>query len=173
MEYDTSIRAVSPTSSTGSTCHDHTSASDDELSQAAFERKWETKIGLGKQRVDEEKAECHVLFARPTTPSSEQSLYERILHNLRCEVDHIRDSEIFEKNMSFGPQDILDQPSTNDVEEILQSMMSGSSLSTTTSKTGTEWADESNHSFATFGSNVRASGSMAGKRDKSSRRLVG
>ncbi|KAK0459568.1 uncharacterized protein EV420DRAFT_1763275 [Desarmillaria tabescens] len=172
MEYDTSVRAVSPTSSIGSTCHDQTSASDGELSQAAFERKWEAKIGLGKQRVDEEKAECHVLFARPTTPSSERSLYERILHNLRCEVDQIRDNEIFEQNMSFGP-DTLDQPSTNDVEEILQSMMSGSSLSTTASKTGTEWADESNHSFATFGSNVRASSSAAGKRDKDSRRLAG
>ncbi|PBK77985.1 hypothetical protein ARMSODRAFT_946836 [Armillaria solidipes] len=171
MEYDTSVRAVSPTSSIGSTCHDRTSDSDNELSQSAFEGKWEAKIGLGKQRVDEEKAECHVLFARPTTPNSEQSLYERILDNLRCEVDQIRDSEIFEQNMLFGPQDTLDQPSTNDVEEILRNMMSGSSLSTTTSRT--EWADESNHSFATFGSSVRASSSAAGKRDKGSRRLAG
>ncbi len=103
--------------------------------------------------------------------SSILALYERILDNLRCEVDQIRDSEILEQNMPFGPQDTLDQPSTNDVEEILRNMMSGSSLSTTTSRT--EWADESNHSFATFGSSVRASSSAAGKRDKGSRRLAG
>ncbi|KAG7452662.1 uncharacterized protein BT62DRAFT_17521 [Guyanagaster necrorhizus] len=165
MEYDTSIRAVSPTSSIGSTCHDKTSPSDDELPQSAFERKWEEKIGLGRQRADEEKAECYVLFARPTTPSSEQSLYERILHNLRCEVDQIRDSEIFERSVSFGLQDILDQPSTNNVEEILQSMMSASS------KTGSQWADDCDHSFTMFGSNVRAS-SSTGKRDNGSQRLA-
>jgi hypothetical protein len=69
------LRAPSPTTSVGTAYpEDQTSFSDCEhqLSQAAFEKKWEECLGLGKPRRGEDFANISPLIPRPPTGSLEE-----------------------------------------------------------------------------------------------------
>jgi hypothetical protein len=69
------LRAPSPTSSVGTTYpEDRTSFSDSEhqLGQAAFERKWEERLELGKPGREEELANISPLIPRPPSGSLEE-----------------------------------------------------------------------------------------------------
>ena len=73
IEYAPPVRASSPTSSVGTTyTEDQTSLSDFELSQAAFEKKWEERLELGFSRQEEEIANSSPLISRPTVGSIEE-----------------------------------------------------------------------------------------------------
>lgn len=69
------LRAPSPASSVGTAyAEDQTSISDSEhqLSQAAFEKKWEERLELGKPRQEEEMANISALIPRPPSGSPEE-----------------------------------------------------------------------------------------------------
>lgn len=69
------LRAPSPASSVGTSYGaDQTSFSDSEhqLSQVAFERKWEDRIGLGNPSIEEETANLGPLLERPVAGSPEE-----------------------------------------------------------------------------------------------------
>jgi hypothetical protein len=69
------LRAPSPASSVGTAyAEDQTSFSDSEhqLSQAAFEKKWEGRLELGKPRREEEIANISPLIPRPPPGSPDE-----------------------------------------------------------------------------------------------------
>ena len=67
------LRAPSPASSVGTAyAEDQTSLSDSELSQAAFEKKWEERLELGLRRQEEELANSSPLIPRPLVGSIEE-----------------------------------------------------------------------------------------------------
>ncbi|RDB14531.1 hypothetical protein Hypma_016338 [Hypsizygus marmoreus] len=122
------IRAPSPASSIGTTYgEDQTSFSDceEQISQAAFEKKWEDRIGLGKPREEEEWANQEPLLVRPEPRSEEEHrMHERIMICLREAVQSLEDNELFERTMLRGSQAALEpQPSTTDIDTLMRSMM--------------------------------------------------
>jgi hypothetical protein len=69
------LRAPSPASSVGTSYGaDQTSFSDSvhQLSQGAFEKKWEERIGLGNPSTEEEAANLGPLLDRPIAGSPEE-----------------------------------------------------------------------------------------------------
>jgi len=69
------LRAPSPASSVGTAyAEDQTSFSDSEhqLSQGAFEKKWEDQLELGKPREEEEVANKSPLITRPLPGSPDE-----------------------------------------------------------------------------------------------------
>lgn len=177
------LRAPSPASSLGTTyAPDATSFSDSEteLFQAAFEKKWEDKLRLGREFAREwngdlgEEGEgdedwngmravrdreregwgrepllfnngesqrtpaedkCNVLpsfltFLPFTNTSPNTDIHERILSSLRYQIHLLEQNEIFEQTLLTrgGPSEAalsLDhQPSTNDIDSLMRSMMS-------------------------------------------------
>ncbi|TFK33026.1 hypothetical protein BDQ12DRAFT_450904 [Crucibulum laeve] len=118
------IRPPSPASSIGTVYRaDQTSLSDSELylPQPNFEQKWEEKNGIHKVMEEEEVANRDPLLPRP------QSLREQedaIMRNLRKKVKDLQDNDLFEQTLLRGSQASLEpQPTTNDIDSILRSMM--------------------------------------------------
>ncbi|KAF9464111.1 hypothetical protein BDZ94DRAFT_1308132 [Collybia nuda] len=122
------LRAPSPASSVGTSYGaDQTSFSDSEhqLSQTAFERKWEERIGLGNPSFEEETANLGPLLQRSIAGSSEEKeRFNKILVSLRREVQELEDNELFEQALLRGSQVALEQqPSTGDIDALMRSMM--------------------------------------------------
>ncbi|KAF8157891.1 hypothetical protein B0H34DRAFT_629318, partial [Crassisporium funariophilum] len=128
------LRPPSPASSVGTTYGpDQTSFSDSEyrLSQPAFEQKWEEKIQLNMPRKEELDADQDPLLtipraAGPAVPIAERKivLHDRVMLSLRAAVAQLEENELFEQALLRGSQAGLEtQPSTNDVDVLLRSMM--------------------------------------------------
>ncbi|KAH7876109.1 uncharacterized protein C8R40DRAFT_1145934 [Lentinula edodes] len=122
------VRSPSPTSSVGSSHpEDQTSLSDSEgmLSQPQFEQKWESRIGLGQPSHRELDAMKDPLIARPTPGSEEEKMaFERILRNLRHEVNLLHENEMFEQTILRGSKAAAGTPVyTRDIDAIMNSMM--------------------------------------------------
>jgi len=135
------LRAPSPASSIGTTYgEDQTSFSDceDQLSQPAFERKWEERIGLGAPQKEEIEANQEPLLARPLGGSAEErQLYEQVMANLHAAVQNLEDNELFEQTLLRGSQAALEpQPSTTDIDLLMRSMMVAPQRSTNVAETG-------------------------------------
>ncbi|KAF5380646.1 hypothetical protein D9757_007028 [Collybiopsis confluens] len=136
MEYSTAVelRSPSPASSVGS-IHpdDQTSQSDSEemLSQPRFEQKWENLIGLGQTTQRETEAINDPLLPRPHPGSEEERLsHERIVLNLRHQINQLRENEMFEKTLLQGSKAAMETPvHTRDIDVIMRSMMGPSSFS--------------------------------------------
>ncbi|KAL6302006.1 hypothetical protein BKA93DRAFT_737738 [Sparassis latifolia] len=123
------LRAPSPSSSIESADHqDETSLSDSELSPYDFAMKWDKKIRLNDPRPDEEAANKEpLLLPRPKTAAEEKLLHERVMINLREQVRLLEDESLFEQTVLRGSKVGLEQqPSTNDIDEIMHSLMSPS-----------------------------------------------
>ncbi|KAJ3747570.1 hypothetical protein DFH05DRAFT_1480434 [Lentinula detonsa] len=129
MEYaPPDVRSPSPTSSVGSRHpEDQTSLSDSEemLTQSQFEHKWMNKIGLGQPSHRELDANKDPLLPRPAPGSEEERLaHERILQNLRHEVNQLHENEIFEQTILRGSKAVLQTPVySRDFDAIMRSMM--------------------------------------------------
>ncbi|KAK7048651.1 hypothetical protein R3P38DRAFT_2870666 [Favolaschia claudopus] len=125
---DALIREPSPASSVGTVYGpDQTTWSDDELNQAAFERKWEDRLDLKRATREEELAEADPLFPRPPTKVEENLLFERIMRNLRAKVVELEEGELFEQTMLRGSQAGLEEQTIpTDVDALMASMMGGS-----------------------------------------------
>jgi len=123
------LRVPSPASSIGTTyAPDRTSFSDCEFSlgQPAFERKWENKIGLRDSRPEEQALEDGPLLGPlpMATSHEERMLFEKIVHNLRGRVQELVDNDMFEQTLMRGSQVGFEhQPSTDDIDAIMRSMM--------------------------------------------------
>ncbi|GLB38632.1 hypothetical protein LshimejAT787_0504970 [Lyophyllum shimeji] len=122
------LRAPSPASSIGTTYgEDQTSFSDSEeqLSQSAFEKKWEERIGLGMSREEEIQANREPLLPRPPPGSAEEyQLYMQVMVNLHGVVQNLEENELFEQTLLRGSQAALEpQPSTTDIDALMRSMM--------------------------------------------------
>ncbi|KAF5318191.1 hypothetical protein D9619_012152 [Psilocybe cf. subviscida] len=145
---DPVLRPPSPASSVGTAYEpDQTSHSDSEfqLSQPAFERKVKEKIELDRPRPEELEADKDPLImvegangqpvwvnSKKLEPEEEKRLYTQAMHNLRLEVAKLREDEIFDQILLRGSRAALEvQPSTDDIDELMRSMM-GTGLTTGT-----------------------------------------
>ncbi|KAF8921467.1 hypothetical protein CPB85DRAFT_1270936 [Mucidula mucida] len=151
------IRPPSPTSSIGSTHPvDQTSLSDQEdvCSHPEFDLKWRQKIRLGEKREEEDDAEREVLLTRPKTPNSERTLLETVLGNLHNAVNQLKEDEVFERALLYGSHAAMDQtPSSNDVDIILQSMMT--QKSSISPSQGEDSVMDTNGSLSTAGRRLK------------------
>ncbi|KAJ3843777.1 hypothetical protein F5878DRAFT_234545 [Lentinula raphanica] len=122
------VRSPSPTSSVDSRHpEDQTSLSDSEgmLSPSQFERKWMDRIGLGQPSHRELEANKDPLLPRPLPGSEEErSAYQRILQDLRHEINQLHENEVFEQTMLRGPA-VSGAPAyySHDIDAIMHSMM--------------------------------------------------
>jgi len=121
------VRAPSPASSVGSTFKpDLTSLSDseDQLSQEAFERKWEERLQLGQPTMEELLANEDPLLPRPTTKTEETILYEKVLRSLRQQVQNLEQNELFEQTLLRGSQVHQEEhPVPKDIDVLMRDMM--------------------------------------------------
>ncbi|KAJ3822110.1 hypothetical protein F5880DRAFT_1452973, partial [Lentinula raphanica] len=123
------VRSPSPTSSVDSRHpEDQTSLSDSEgmLSPSQFERKWMDRIGLGQPSHRELEANKDPLLPRPLPGSEEErSAYQRILQDLRHEINQLHENEVFEQTMLRGPAVSQGAPAyySHDIDAIMHSMM--------------------------------------------------
>ncbi|KDR83102.1 hypothetical protein GALMADRAFT_221072 [Galerina marginata CBS 339.88] len=145
---DPVLRLPSPASSVGTAYGaDQTSFSDSEaqLSQAAFERKIEDRMELNAPRDEELRADREPLLMVPAVPGQvpgapnvklvrvterkleqveEKVLFDRIMTSLRAEVAQLQENELFEQIILRGSKAALEtQPSTNDIDALMRSMM--------------------------------------------------
>ncbi|KAF9262871.1 hypothetical protein L218DRAFT_928440 [Marasmius fiardii PR-910] len=124
-----SVGPPSPATSVGSRHPDDaTSNSDSEsiLPQHLFERKWMDKIGLGRSREEELRANRDPLLTRPQPDSEEERLlFQTVLENLRKEVRSLGEDEIFQRTLLRGSVAALHEPTlTSDIDSIMRGMMS-------------------------------------------------
>ncbi|KAJ7836350.1 hypothetical protein B0H14DRAFT_2794300 [Mycena olivaceomarginata] len=134
------IRDPSPASSVGTVYGpDQTPSSDEELDQAAFERKWDYEVAgalhLHKLTAEEEAANKDPLIARPSTAAEERHLFEKTLLNLRTKVEELEDSELFEQTMLRGSTAAMEEETIpKDIDALMLSMMPGGPALHSTSK---------------------------------------
>jgi len=138
-------RMPSPTSSVGTVYGlDETSLSDTEykLSDSAFARKCEEQMELHMPRKEETEADQDPLLTIPQSggmpvrisereldPVEERLLYDHVMGNLRQAVAQLEENELFEQTLRRGSQAALQiQPSTNDIDALMRSMMSGDNM---------------------------------------------
>ncbi|KAH9480810.1 hypothetical protein JR316_0007410 [Psilocybe cubensis] len=157
---DPVVRPPSPASSVGTTYPaDQTSFSDSEaqISQPAFERKHMMEIELHLPRKEEMRADKDPLVdlnallpmsmgggavggrpvrlgERKLDPSEERVLVDKILSSLRSEIAKLEEDSQFEEILRRGSKAALEeQPSTNNVDLLMRSMMAmGPSFGLTT-----------------------------------------
>jgi hypothetical protein len=143
------LRAASPASSVGTLYEpDQTALSDTEpeMSQHAFELKWQERLGLGLPTKEEVQAMDSPLLPIPTNAAEEKgpfmvhrwipvtvlmpaniALYERVMRSLRQHVHQIEENDIYDQILLRGSQVVLEpQPSTTDITGLMQRMMGGS-----------------------------------------------
>jgi len=138
-------RMPSPTSSVGTVYGlDETALSDTEykLSDSAFARKCEEQMDLYMPRKEEIEADEDPLLTIPQSGGmpvrisereldhvEEKMLYEHVMGNLRQAVAQLEENELFEQTLRRGSQAALQiQPSTNDIDTLMRSMMSGDNM---------------------------------------------
>jgi len=138
-------RMPSPTSSVGTVYGlDETALSDSEykLSDSAFARKCEEQMELYMPRKEETEADQDPLLTIPQSGGmplrisereldhvEERLLYDHVMGNLRQAVAQIEENELFEQTLRRGSQAALQiQPSTNDIDTLMRSMMSGDNM---------------------------------------------
>jgi len=138
-------RMPSPTSSVGTVYGlDETALSDTEykLSDSAFARKCEEQMELYIPRKEETEADQDPLLTIPQSGGmplrisereldhvEERLLYDHVMGNLRQAVAQLEENELFEQTLRRGSQAALQiQPSTNDIDILMRSMMSGDNM---------------------------------------------
>ncbi|KAH9841361.1 uncharacterized protein C8Q71DRAFT_326270 [Rhodofomes roseus] len=119
------LRAPSPSSSIGTEYGpDETSLEDRDLSQEAFERKCEDRLRLRQPRPEEMRAmEDPLMRPRPKTATEEKVMFEIVMKKLRDRVKQLEEDELFEQMLLRGTQIGLEQPSSDDVDGIMRSLM--------------------------------------------------
>ncbi|KAI0789821.1 hypothetical protein C8Q75DRAFT_733602 [Abortiporus biennis] len=121
------LRAPSPSSSIGTDYGpDETSLDDSRMASDAFTRMCDAQIALTAPSEEEIKANESPLIKRPTLETERNLLFIRVMNNLRDKVEELQNDEIFEHSMQRVPQATdYQQPTSNDIDSILQSMMGG------------------------------------------------
>ncbi|KAI0917436.1 hypothetical protein AcV5_007920 [Taiwanofungus camphoratus] len=120
------LRAPSPTCSIGTAYGDDaTSLSDKDLDQDEFERKCEDRLRLNMPRPEEIEANIDPKLPRPKTATEEKVMFERVMNNLREQVQRLEENDLFEQAMfrssQVAPQQ---QSSSDDIDTIMHSLMS-------------------------------------------------
>ncbi|KAF8800232.1 hypothetical protein BYT27DRAFT_7200413 [Phlegmacium glaucopus] len=120
---------------------DETTYSDTEykLSDCAFAQKCEEQMELHMPREEEREADQDPLLTMLQSggivrvsdckldPLSEKLLHDHVMGNLRKAVAQLNEHELFERTLRRGSQAALEiQPSTNDIDTLMRSMMSPS-----------------------------------------------
>ncbi|KAI0365692.1 hypothetical protein BV20DRAFT_1124748 [Pilatotrama ljubarskyi] len=145
----TIMRAPSPSSTIGTDYgQDETDFVDSELPERDFVRKCEEMAGINRPRPEEEEANRDPLVhPRPLrqklTPQEEKQMFEHVMHNLRAAVKQLEEEELFEHTAVKSAAVALDDPtpSSEDLDEIMRSLMDLSAgPSTTTTAAGTAHA---------------------------------
>ncbi|KZT64282.1 hypothetical protein DAEQUDRAFT_634621, partial [Daedalea quercina L-15889] len=122
------LRAPSPSSSIGTEYGpDETSLEDRDLGQEVFERRCEDRLRLRQPRPEEMRAnEDPLIRPRPKTAAEEKAMFEVVMKKLRDRVKQLEDDELFEQMLLRGTQVGLEQPSSDDVDGIMRSLMNTS-----------------------------------------------
>ncbi|KAI0354857.1 hypothetical protein OH77DRAFT_1590235 [Trametes cingulata] len=136
----TIMRAPSPSSTIGTDYGpDETDFADSELSERDFVRKCEEMAGINRPRPEEEEANRDpLLHPRPLrqklTPQEEKQMYEHVMNNLRAAVKKLEEEELFEQTAVKSAAVALDDPtpSSEDIDEIMRSLMDLSAGPSTT-----------------------------------------
>lgn len=144
------LRAPSPTSSIGTDYSpDETSPTEADLTAAEFEHMCQQRLQLSDMRPDERLANYDPLLPKPRNSDEETGagivgclyvfcsttqavLYNQVMHHLRLQVRRLQEDALFEQTL-LRPSVITEekQPSSSDLDDILQSMM-GTSIASST-----------------------------------------
>jgi len=121
------LRAASPSSSIGTDYgDDQTSPEETQMNSDDFDKTCHERLKLDHPNHDEVMANHSPLLPKPKNPKEETILYAKVMQNLRNQVKKLRDDEIFQQTMQRASQmnySETPQPSSNDIDTILQSMM--------------------------------------------------
>ncbi|KAF9013175.1 hypothetical protein BDQ17DRAFT_1404738 [Cyathus striatus] len=122
------IRSPSPTSSIGTSYdEDQTTQAEMDLTCSEFKLMVQEKLELSKPRREETLAEQDPLIQRPETEPDRQALFQKIMQNLRIEIQQLEENDLYEQTLLRGSQVALQrQPITTDIDALMKSMMSPS-----------------------------------------------